>query len=132
MASCASCPVRLQDSLIINISGRHPAVFCVFWIGIVIKWRQHLKLSLLILGLVLFASLSIKLQDSLIINVSGRNSWICWTFCMEIIIKGRKHVSLPLLVKFVQLCFLSNQITGFFDHQYLCRESSDLSFFVWR
>ena len=42
---------------------------------------------------------------------------------MEITIKGRKDLRLPVLVGCCQLCLLSSQIAGFFDHQYLWKES---------
>ena len=46
-----------------------------------------------------------------------------WFFYMEIVTKGRHHLRLPLLVGCGQLCLWSSQIPGFFDHQYLWKES---------
>ena len=45
---------------------------------------------------------------------------------MEIGTKKTWHMRLPLLLGFSQLCNLLSQITGFFDHQYICRESIDI------
>ena len=56
----------------------------------------------------------IRWQYSLIINISGRNQSIPQIFCMEITIKERYHLRLPLLGGCGHLCFLSNQIAGFF------------------
>ena len=42
------------------------------------------------------------------------------------IINGRKDLRLPLLIG----CLSSNQIAGFFDYQYLCKESVDTSDFL--
>ena len=39
-------------------------------------------------------------------------------------------MKLPLFIGCGQSCVLSNQIVGFFDNQYLWKESSDLSFFL--
>ena len=50
-------------------------------------------------------------------------------FHMEIIIKRMQDLSLLLLVECGQLCLLSNQIAGFFDHQYLRKESIDILVF---
>lgn len=45
---------------------------------------------------------------------------------MKMIINGRKDLRLPLLVGW---CLSSSQIAGFFDYQYLCKESVDTSDF---
>ena len=51
------CPVRLQDSLIINISGKSHLMSQFFWMEIVIQGRQHLRLHFLVgYGQVLFSS----------------------------------------------------------------------------
>ena len=49
---------------------------------------------------------------------------------MEITIKGRKDLRLPVLVGCCQLCLLSSQIAGFFDHQYLWKESMNTKDFL--
>ena len=82
------------------------------------------------LGLASCASHSIRLQDFLIINISGRNQWNSQMFCMKITIKGRQHVRLPVLFDCGNLCFSSSQIAGFFDYQYMLKESSDLGLFL--
>ena len=51
-------------------------------------------------------------------------------FCMKIAIKCRWHLELPLLVGYDQLCLLSNQIAGVFDHQYLWKESIAILVFL--
>ena len=50
-------------------------------------------------------------------------------FCMKVIIKERWHLRLPLLVGCGQFFLSSNQIAGFFDHQYLWNESCDILVF---
>ena len=54
-----------------------------------------------------------------------RIMWCVSLFCMEFIIKCRYHLRLLLLVECGQLCHLPSQIAGFFDHQYLWKESVD-------
>ena len=49
---------------------------------------------------------------------------------MNIIIKGRWDLRLTRLVERSQLCLLSNQIAGFFYHQYLLKESTDVLVFL--
>ena len=39
--------IRLQYSLIINFSGRNQSIFQIFYTGIIINGRQHLRLPLL-------------------------------------------------------------------------------------
>ena len=55
-----------------------------------------------------------------------RIMWCVSFFCMEFIIKCRYHLRLLLLVECGQLCHLPSQIAGFFDHQYLWKESVDI------
>ena len=45
---------------------------------------------------------------------------------MELVIKGKKHPRLPLLAGCGHLSFLFNQIVGFYDHQFLWKDSSDI------
>ena len=47
---------------------------------------------------------------------------------MEIFTKGRQHLKLPFLNKCVKLSLSSNQIVGFFDHQFW-KESTDILVF---
>ena len=49
---------------------------------------------------------------------------------MEIIIKGKQHLRLSFLARYGHLCFLSNQIAGFFDQQNLWKESIDVLDFL--
>ena len=44
-------------------------------------------------------------------------------FCMDLVINIMQHLTQPLLVGFGKVCLLFNQIAGFFDHQYLSKES---------
>ena len=76
-------------------------------------------------------SIPIRLQYSLIINISGRNQVTTQIFCMEIIIKERQHLRLPPLDGYGELYLSSNQIRGFFDHQYLLKESINISGFLY-
>ena len=62
--------------------------------------------------------------SSLIINITWRKPVTSWIFCIKIIIKR-----LPLLVGCDQLCFFSNPIVGFFDHQYLWKEILCICYF---
>ena len=66
----------------------------------------------------------IRLQHYLIINIFSRNQLVPQIFCLEIIIKGRQDLRLLLLVGCGQLCLSSSQITGFFDHCYILKQSS--------
>ena len=66
----------------------------------------------------------IRLQHYLIINIFSRNQLVPQIFCLEIIIKGRQDLRLILLVECGQLCLSSSQITGFFDHCYILKQSS--------
>ena len=84
---------------------------------------------------ILFFSYGLKhcqpvFQYYLIINISGRNQAISQIFCTERIIREKYHLRLPFLVGFCQLYFLSNQISLFFDHQYLFKESINILVFL--
>ena len=48
VASCASCPIKLHDSLVINITGRNQLISLIFCMDILIKGRQHLRLPLFV------------------------------------------------------------------------------------
>ena len=77
---------------------------CLFWLGVA-RCAFHI----------------IRLQDSLVsMSICGKNQ-VIFVFCMKIDTKGRYHLRVPLLVRCGQLCLLSSQIAGLFDHQYLCR-----------
>ena len=124
VASCAFCPIKLQDSLIINISGRNQVISQFFCMELVIKGRQHLRLT--ILGVASCASHSIRLQDS-------DHQYICKesTNLFDFLHEDDHQGKVPCkTISFGQVCRLylsANQIAGFFDHQYLWKESSDLS-----
>ena len=85
----------------------------------------------LFLQLGLICSPTIRLQYSLIINFSGMNQSVSQIFCIAVILEERYYLRLPLSIGCGQLCLLSNQTAKFFDHQYLGKESSDASIFVW-
>ena len=89
LPSCASYPIRLQDSLIINIcvenqvilvflfednhQGKAAPETTTFWLGVMCCVRPHL----------------IRLMDSLISNKTGNNQLMFLLFCKEIIMKER-------------------------------------------
>lgn len=51
---------------------------------------------------------------------------------MKIIIMGRGDLQVPVLVGCGQICLLFNQISGFFDQQYIWNKSIDvLVFYEW-
>ena len=54
---------------------------------------------------------------------------ILFFLCMESVIKGRYHLRLVLLVRFGQLSISSNEIVGFFDHQFFWKEAIDILVF---
>ena len=62
--SKCSPPIRLQDSLIVNISGRMIWILSIFSMKIFTQWRQHLKLLLLVrcLGIPSYAQTCMDLQ----------------------------------------------------------------------
>ena len=73
-----------------------------------------------------------------LVQLDFRNFWssVCLEkiqqfidFCREIVSNGRQHPGQALLGGCGQLCLLSSQIVGFFDHQYLWNESSDILVF---
>ena len=96
----------------------------VFCMELVIKGRQHLRLT--ILGVASCASHSIRLQDS-------DHQYICKesTNLFDFLHEDDHQGKVPCkTISFGQVCRLylsANQIAGFFDHQYLWKESSDLS-----
>ena len=72
---------------------------------------------------------------------NARNQPNCWIlrsaisleginrYCKELIVEEKWHLSLPLLVTFGQLCLSSIPIAGFFDLQYLWKESINVFVF---
>ena len=76
------------------------------------------------------ASRPVRLQDCLIINISERN----WSIS-QIFLRGDNHQGKVAseISTFGwlcgHLCLLSNQIAGFFNRQYLWKESTDLLHF---
>ena len=99
-------PIRLQDSLIINICKRNHLI------------SQYVRLPPC-LGGDSCAFHPIRLLDSLIINISGKDKVISQFFCMKLVTKGKQHLRLLLLVECGHLCLFSNQSARFFDCQYL-------------
>ena len=79
-------PIRLQYSLIVNISGSNQSIPRIFCMVIITKERYHLRIPLFG-GCGQLYLLSNQIVGSFFINISGRNQRI--SFCMEIIIKGR-------------------------------------------
>ena len=66
-------------------------------------------------------------QGSLISSILGKSQ--CYSFFfMEIVFKGKQHWRLPLFCG--QVCLLSNQIAGFFYHQYHWQELIDIIEFL--
>ena len=108
-------PIRLQDSLIFNISGSNQLISWIFCMEIIVKGRWHLRLPRLVACGHLSLIPPISLQDSLIINFSGKNKFMSCFFHGV----GHQEKALPLLVGCSQLCLSSNQIIRFFDQQYL-------------
>ena len=118
-------PIRLQDSLIVKISGRNPSISYVFLHGENHRRKVILISTLFCFGVVSCAPCPIRLQDSLII-ISLEKFQPSLRFCPW---RWRsQHLRLPILVGCGQFCLLSNQIAGFFDRQYLWKESSDPNF----
>ena len=74
-----SQPIRLQYSLIINISGRSQLISQIFYVEIIIKERSHLIL-LLLLGCCKFCSLPKRVAGFSIFNIPGRNQSISYVF----------------------------------------------------
>lgn len=72
---------------------------------------------------------SFRLQDFLIINFSGKNQYLRF-FLHGVSHQG--HLGLLLLVGWSQLSLSSSEVARLFDHQYLCKKSSDILFFAWR
>ena len=82
-----------------------------------------------------------KKSASSVVPKNARNQsdcWILWSaisldginrYCKELISEEKWHLRLPLLVKFDQLCLSSIPIAGFFDHQYLWKESINVFVF---
>ena len=96
---CVSHPVRLQDSLINNIS--------ICWVWPVVSLVQSDYR-------IFWSSVSL-----------GRINWCLAFFCMWLVNKGRQRQRLPILVWYGQVCLLFSQRAIFFDHQYLWKESID-------
>ena len=76
VASYASCPFRLQDSLIISISGKDSIDVLVFFLHRNIHQRKLASRTGFWAGVARWASLPIKFHDSLIVNIFGRNQVI--------------------------------------------------------
>ena len=131
--------IRLQYFLI--ISGRNQLISWILCLELIIKETYLTRQSLLMkerqlkdyylrLGRASSISYPIRLQDYLIINISEKNQPISQISCMQIIIKEMQHLKLLVLFECGQLCLLLNQIAGFFDHQYLRKESSNILIFI--
>ena len=87
-----SQPIRLQDSLIVRCSEKFQSRSQIFYIEIVIKGKQYLRLPLICLVVARSVSRPIKLRDSLI-NLSGRtqstsNSFI-QSLCFKIAVSSK-------------------------------------------
>ena len=116
MASCISCPIKLQDFFIVNISGKNwhlsflhevshqknvayeTTSFCWVW---------------LVLSLVQSGCWNLWLGIPL-----ERIKWHLNFFCVTVVIKGRYRPRLILLAECGQMFILSNQIVGLFFPQY--------------
>ena len=81
-ASCLSCPVRFQNSLNINMSGRNQSIGQDFLHGD----NHQRKLAAV--------TTSFWLKDSLIISKPGKKQLMYYIFCIEIIINpSRPYIS---------------------------------------
>ena len=83
-----SQPIRLQYSLITNVSGGNQSISRIFCMEIIIKEKQHLRLTLLVECGQLCLS-SNQIAGFFDINISGRNPAISSIFCKAIVILGR-------------------------------------------
>ena len=100
VASCASHPIRLQDSLIINYLWKESIYPLVFF-----ACRQSARESsmwdyLIWLCVASYAFRPIKLQDSLIINIFGKNQLIplsdqCQSFLLNMVPAGPAFLFFP-------------------------------------
>ena len=112
---CTSCPIKFQDFLTIKIHAWNQIIPSIFWMDIILRkgrtWDYNLDDTCWI-------SCPIRLQYSFIKNISKNiDSYLIFS-CMELVIKGWSQVRLPLLVGCGQLSISSNQVVGFFDHQF--------------
>ena len=112
-------------------------MICLFYPKMVhnsIATVLHGSLKTTCLGNIWFFSCDLKCSQRIRLHyslfISGRNQPISQNFCMEVIIEEKQHLKLTLLVRCGQLCFSSNQIAGFFDHQYLQEELVDFLEFL--
>ena len=100
VAGCASHPIRLQDSLIINYLWKESIYPLVFF-----AYRQSARESsmwdyLIWLCAASYAFHPIKLQDSLIINIFGKNQLIplsdqCQSFLLNMVPAGPAFLFFP-------------------------------------
>lgn len=111
--------IRLQDSLVINISGSSQSISQIFCMEMIIKGRQHVRLPFLVGCDQMYLLLN---QISVFFNHQD-----LWKELIDIlvflVIKGSQHLRLPLLIGCDQLCHASSQTAGFFGLQYLWKES---------
>ena len=75
VASFASCPFRLQDSVIISISGKDSIDILVFLHRNIHQGKVASRTGFWV-GVARWASLPIRFHDSLIVNIFGRNQVI--------------------------------------------------------
>ena len=111
VASCASLPIRLQDPLSVCFSGK--IWDYTFWLDLA-RCTSHL----------------IRLQDSLISNISGRSHWFLRFFVWEKWSRKVLASETTSFSGFFRVCLSSNQTSGFFEHQYLRKESIDIMDFL--
>ena len=112
VAGCASHPIRLQDSLIINYLWKESIYPLVFF-----ACRQSARESsmwdyLIWLCVASYAFRPIKLQDSLIINIFGKNQLIplsdqCQSFLLNMVPAGPAFLFFPSCFFFFFFFFFS-------------------------
>ena len=115
-------PIRLQDSVIIFISERNQSVLQVFYMEIIIKGRQHLRLLLLV-GCELLCLLPNQAIRSFDHQCLWKESIDILVFLLRV--KYQMKVAFETTTfGMMWLGFLSsNQMGRFFDHRYLQNES---------
>ena len=131
-ASCGSCLIRLQNSVIAEYLWIESIAIIYFLHGV--SHQGKVAYEATTFGLIWpVVSHSARFQYSMIMNITRRNQLLTYSFCMEVFIKEKQHLRLSLLFGFAQIYLSSNEIAGFFDQQCIWKESIDiLDFFIWK
>ena len=115
-------PIRLQDSLIIFISERNQSVLQIFYMEIVIKGRQHLRLLLLV-GCELLCLLPNQAVRSFDHQCLQKESINILVFLLRVKYQMKVASETTTFSIMWQGFLSSNQMGRFFDHRYLYNES---------